>query len=152
MVYELLSGVKPFGAGLLAIPAIVAANPPAAPQLIRNHAQFRPLGQAVFDLVLTCLNKDPKGRPTADQLVSQCESLCYSIEPKKKIRTVYRFDNPYWGFLSTDGPKDVFFHRDSFYTETTPRVGDRLFFARYPGGGSDRGFPFIAVKAPPGGS
>jgi serine/threonine-protein kinase len=148
IIYELLSGAKPFGARLRAIPAIVEAKAPAEPSLVRRHTQFRPLGQAVFNLVLACLAKESNSRPTADQLVAECEGLCYSIEPRE-FGVVSRFDNRYWGFLYTDGTKDVFFHRDSFYTETVPKVGDRLFFARYPGGGNDRGFPFIAVKKAP---
>jgi serine/threonine-protein kinase len=147
MIYELLSGSKPFGAGLRAIPAIIEAKPPPEPPLLRLHTQFRPLGQAVFKMVLECLAKDTTSRPTADQLVSECEGLCYSIEPRE-FGVICRFDNPYWGFLSTSGAKDVFFHRDSFYTEAFPKMGDTLFFARYPGVGSDRGFPFIAAKKP----
>jgi eukaryotic-like serine/threonine-protein kinase len=148
MIYELLSGSTPFGAGLRAIPAIVAANPPGEPVLLNSRPQFRPLGQAVFKIILACLNKDPKSRPTADQLVTECEGLCYSTEPRE-FGVVSRWQNQYFGFISTGGPKDVFFHRDSFYTEKSPKAGDKLFFARYPGGGSDRGFPFIAVKETP---
>jgi serine/threonine protein kinase len=148
MIYELLSGSKPFGAGFRAIPAIIEAKAPAEPPLLRVHPQFRPLGEAVFKLILVCLAKDPTSRPTADQLVLECEGLCYSTEPRE-FGVISRFDNRYWGFLSTSGSRDVFFHRDSFYTATFPKVGDTLFFARYPGGGSDRGFPFIAAKKPP---
>jgi serine/threonine protein kinase len=145
MIYELLSGTRPFGAGLRAIPAIVAAKPPPEPPLFRTHPQFRPLGEAVFKIVLECLNKDPKNRPTADQLVIECEGLCYSREPRE-FGIIRRWQNQYFGFISTDGPKDVFFHRDSFYTEKFPEAGDKVFYARYLGAGSDRGFPFIAVK------
>jgi eukaryotic-like serine/threonine-protein kinase len=150
IVYELISGTKPFGVGYRAIPAILAAKPPQEPALIRTRSQFRPLGEIVYNVILACMSQDPRTRPTADQLVSECEKLCYSTEPRE-FGTIHRFDNPYWGFLSTPtSGRDVFFHRDSFYTSTTPKEGDRLFFARYSGGGNDRGFPLIAVKKEPG--
>jgi serine/threonine-protein kinase len=147
MMYELLSGQKPFGTGYRAIPAILEAKPPAEPGLIRSRPQFRPLGTTLFNLVLSCLERDPGGRPTADQVVSGCEKLCYSLQPRE-FGTIYRFDNPYFGFMSTSQNKDVMFHRDSLFTVAKPAVGDVLCFSRFPGGGSDRGFPFIAVKKP----
>jgi serine/threonine-protein kinase len=148
MMYELLSGRKPFGAGYLAIPAILAAESPPEPRLIRTRAQFRPLGQTLFELILACLRKDPADRPSADDVVRRCETLCYSLELREFGR-ISAYAHANYGFLTTSQPRDVFFHRDSFFIEGTPEVGDVLFFARYPGGGNDRGFPFIAVKRAP---
>ena len=148
MMYELLSGRKPFGAGYRAIPNIVAAKPPAEPTLIRTRAQFRPLGQTLFELILACLQKNPADRPSAGDVVERCEMLCYSLEPRE-FGTISVYAHSNYGFVTTSRPKDVFFHRDSFFIEGTPEVGDTLFFARYAGGGNDRGFPFIAAKKAP---
>jgi eukaryotic-like serine/threonine-protein kinase len=148
MMYELLSGRKPFGAGYRAIPTILEAKPPAEPTLIRTRAQFRPLGQTLIELILACLRKDPADRPSADDVVRRCETLCYSLEPRE-FGTISVYAHANYGFLTTSQQKDVFFHRDSFFIEGAPEVGDVLFFARYPGGGNDRGFPFIAVKKAP---
>jgi eukaryotic-like serine/threonine-protein kinase len=148
MMYELLSGQKPFGTGYRAIPLILTGAPPPQPALIRSRPQFRPLGMTLFNSVLGCLCRDPATRPSADQVVAECEKLCYSLQPRE-FGTVSVFDNQYFGFMTTSRVKDVMFHRDSLFTLTKPVVGDVLFFSRYPGGGNDRGFPFIAVKKSP---
>jgi hypothetical protein len=149
MMYELISGRKPFGAGYRAILAVSEAKPPEEPNLIRTRPQFRPLGRTLFEIILACLQKNPAERPSADEVVGRCEKLCYSLEPREFGR-ISTYAHPNFGFITTSRQKDVFFHRDSFYIDGSPDVGDLLFFARYPGGGNDRGFPFIALKkAPP---
>jgi eukaryotic-like serine/threonine-protein kinase len=147
MTFELLTGEKPFGSGLKAVPAIVAAELPGLPRLVTAKAQFRPLADEIYDLISACLQLDPESRPTADELVRKCESLCYPTTPRE-FGTVSRFDNPSWGFIRPDRGKGVFFHRESVYGGGQLKVGDRIWFGRHLGGGNDRAFPVVKVITP----
>lgn len=145
MIYELLSGKKPFGSGLRAVPAIQSRDPAPITLPAAKRVQFSSAFNELYDIVLTCLQKDPTKRPTADDLVLRCEKLCY---PKNARRygNVYRFDNPNWGFIRSDEGASVFFHIESFYGEGKLKVGDRVGFASYQGGGADRAFPLVRSK------
>lgn len=144
LVFEHLSGEKPFGSGLKAVPAIVAANVPALPQSVTTKAQFRPIAEEIYSLISDCLQRDPASRPTADELVYRCESLCYPIA-HREFGTVNRFDNPSWGFIRPDQGRGVFFHIDSLYGGGNLSLGDRVWFARHAGGGNDRAFPVVKL-------
>jgi serine/threonine-protein kinase len=144
LIYELMSGKKPFGAGYKAVPAIMAAKPPPVPNTIRSGAQFRPAGEELYKLLTACLHRDPGKRPDADELVSNCEKLCYPNTPRE-LGTITKFDNGFWGFIAADQGSDVFFHIQSVFGDRNLKAGDRVWFARHPGGGSDRAFPLIKV-------
>jgi serine/threonine-protein kinase len=139
-----MSGKKPFGAGYKAVPAIMAAKPPPVPNTIRSGAQFRPAGEELYKLLTACLHRDPGKRPDADELVSNCEKLCYPNTPRE-LGTITKFDNGFWGFIAADQGSDVFFHIQSVFGDRNLKAGDRVWFARHPGGGSDRAFPLIKV-------
>jgi serine/threonine protein kinase len=143
MIFELLSGSKPFGSGLRAVPAILSGKLPAIPQNVTAKPQFKSLGSELYALIQDCMVLDATKRPTADDLILKCESLCYPITPRE-CGTVSKFDNGFWGFISPDQGKSVFFHIDSVYLGTL-RVGDRVGFARHDGGGSDRAFPVLKM-------
>jgi eukaryotic-like serine/threonine-protein kinase len=134
---------KPFGTGYRAVPAIMEAPVPPLPRIITAKAQFRPTGEELYELVEACLQKNAADRLSADELVSRCERLCYLNAPREFGR-IKRFDNRYWGFISADEGRDVFFHIESvFGQQQRLSVGDRVWFARHTGGGSDRAFPVV---------
>jgi serine/threonine-protein kinase len=145
MAYELLTGKKPYGAGLSAVPKIVLARQPEI-DLNRFKIQFRPTAEELAQLILKCMTKDPSSRPDADALVRDCERLCYPLTPLE-LGTVVTFDNGFWGFLSADVGAEVFFHVDSLPHQHRPKVGDRVAFARHAGGGRDRAFPVLPISA-----
>lgn len=144
LTYELMSGKKPFGAGYKAVPAIMAAELPPLPGMIKSRAQFRPTGEELYKLLTACLHRDPGDRPSADELVSGCEKLCYPNAPRE-FGMVRKFDNGFWGFIAADRGNDVFFHIQSIFGDQKLKVGDRVWFARHAGGGSDRAFPLVKV-------
>lgn len=143
IVYELLSGRLPFGKGLLSIPAILTATPPPPPEHIAP-AQFRALGKDVYDLVISCLSKDASKRPSADDLISQAEQLCYSAD-SYECGTISKLNSSTTGFIVADEGRDLMFHRDNFYGENGRAIGDRLWYARHPGSGNDRAFPIVKL-------
>lgn len=141
LTFEVLVGKRPFGAGYKAVPLIQAAKVPDLPTALISNTQFSPFVVAVFDLIKACMQKDPAARLTADQLVSACESLYYSVSPRT-FGIIKKFDNNSWGFASTDGD-DVFCHVNSLYAASHFAVGERIWMTTHPGSPSHRAFPIV---------
>jgi eukaryotic-like serine/threonine-protein kinase len=147
MLYKLLSGAFPFGSGLRAVPAIVAAKLPPKPPLLDRNAQFGELGNGLWHIVEICLEKDASKRPTADGVVEHCSKLCYSDARRQYglIETV-RPRRGKWGFISDEKDHQIFYHEDSYYGDK-PEVGQRVSFAAFPGSPSQRAFPVLPLRA-----
>jgi len=145
MMHEIITGEKPFGAGLKAIPKILKGSRSPYPGFLFSNSQFRGISSEVTHVIDQCLQLNPADRPTADELVSQCSNLCY---PEIQ-RLVGRLRNKRykWGFIAENPSKgDVFYHSDSFYGPS-PAEGDNLWFAKYPSeNGADRAHPVIKLK------
>jgi serine/threonine protein kinase len=115
MMYQLVSGRYPFGAGLAAVPKILAARLPREPALFATKAQFGPLTSEIWRLIRQCLCRDPKERPTADQLVEACGEICYA-NATRTVGRIIRYGRSVgsWGFLESVNGETVFFHVDIF--------------------------------------
>nr|WP_255775562.1 serine/threonine-protein kinase [Microbulbifer sediminum] len=142
MMYEVLTGTKPFGTGLMAITEILSDKEPALPEELLVNPQFAGLVQQIYALATRCMSRTIEDRPTARELVQECETLCYPIEQRYlgSVRDArYR-----WGFISENGT-DVFYHNDSIYG---PGIADHdpVCFSKFPGGGADRAHPVMKVK------
>jgi serine/threonine-protein kinase len=146
MMFELISGRKPFGAGLKAVPAILEAKVPNLPPILKSKSQFAPVGREVYELITDCMQLEAGLRPTADDLVAKCERFCYPVVARE-LGTVSKFDNRYWGFISPDAGKSIFFHLASVYGDQAVKVGDRVLFSRHSGEGSDRAFPVTKLRS-----
>lgn len=145
--YELLSGVKPFGGGLVSIANILNATLPARPSYILPP-QFRPLGEELLQIIYSCLDKDPAKRPSADQLVQRLESLPYASYDYE-TGTVSSVQHANYGFIRADVGANLMYHRDNFYGKRSSiSVGDRLWFGRHQGSGSDRAVPIVKLPTP----
>ena len=146
-----LAGATPFGTGPSSIAKIMAAVPPPPPSLI-SASQFVGLGQELYALIVRCLAQDPTTRITADDLISACSALCYSID-QYETGTISGINSSTVSFIVADsGGKGLMYHRDSVYGDTSRSKGDKLWFGRHPGGGNDRAFPVVKRKvaaAPP---
>ena len=144
MMYHMLTGEMPFGSGLRAVKRITAVDIVAPPRFLGENPQFSALANQLLELSLSCMKRDPLERPRADELVAQCGTLCYNSTPRifGKIR---RIDHNKYGFISSnDG--DVFFHFESFYGPDRPKVGDKVMFSSYPGGGAPRAYPLVKIS------
>ncbi|WP_352950254.1 serine/threonine-protein kinase [Mesorhizobium sp. M1050] len=144
IIYRLLSGAPPFGTGLKSIPKIIDAVAPELPQQVRP-VQFLELGRQLFEIVISCLNKDPSKRPTAEELVKHCEALCYSLDPYE-LGVISKLNNSATGFIHADHGKDLMYHKANFYGGGGVSVGKRIWFARAPGLGNDRAFPIVYLN------
>lgn len=142
MIFELLTGKKPFGTGYQAVAKIVSGTSPEFPGFLTANPQFFALSEQLKSIVLTCMQKDPSARPTADQLVALCGNLCYPIA-KRLIGTIRIIHHNAWGFINLEGT-DVFFNFQSVYGDR-PKEGDRVMLSLYPGGGAYRAHPVIKL-------
>lgn len=144
MAFELLTGDKPFGKGLLAVPRILAAQIPSLPAIAMQNSQFSDLSQAIYGVIVKCLQKDPPARPTADQLVVECETLCYPVP--RRVHAVVVEERPTFGFMDANGTR-VVFHKQSVYGPI-PRVGEMVLAAPHDGNPYPRAHPVLAVRLP----
>jgi eukaryotic-like serine/threonine-protein kinase len=143
MMYELLSGQKPFGTNWLAVTKIMSAEPPCLPKVVISSPQFSALGISLYNLILECLQKNPDARPTADKLVKSCEQLCYPIS-KRKTGTVSNLSRSNQGFILCEAGKKIFFHFDSVYGEK-PNEGSKVCFSEFPGSPHPRAHPVVVM-------
>lgn len=142
MAFELLTGQKPFGKGLLAVDNILRKDLPPLPRFVTANIQFAPLAQEIYEIIRACVSKDPACRPTADQLVQSCESLCYP-ECHRRVGVV-RSKVSTFAFIDADDGT-VFFHSQCVYG-VQPLVGQRVCFTSYPGSPYARGIPVITLN------
>lgn len=143
--YELLTGTKPFGSGLKAVPLILEGKVPPFP-LARRKPQFAPLIDELYQLVLKCVVVDPEARLTADELSAACSALCYSSAPRQEGVVRSLPFGPYaFGFINDAKGREIFFHTVSVYGDTVV-VGDRVCFAAFPGAPQPRAHPVVKLQ------
>lgn len=144
ITFELLTGDKPFGGGLTAVPAILDAKTPALPQRVTAKAQFRVHAEEIYAIIVQCLQKEPSSRPTADDLVVACERLCYQTAARC-IGRINNYPNSAYGFITPDlGGNQVFFHTESVYGDH-PAVGDPVWYAPFDGSPRSRAHPVVRI-------
>lgn len=145
ITYELLTGNKPFGGGLTAVPTILAAIPPALPNKVTAKNQFHPIARAIYDVILQCLQKDPALRPTADELVVTCGGICYQTA-ERFTGMVQKYQNQTFGFITPEKEgAPVFFHVESVYGDT-PDIGERVWYSMFPGEPRNRAHPVVPIS------
>jgi serine/threonine-protein kinase len=144
MMYELLTGSKPFGSGLKAVKRIISADYDEIPSFVNSNPQFGHLSDKLVTLIKKCLTLNPKDRPTADELVVQCGLFCYPIS-ERYFGTMKTPNNSNWGFISEDSIGDVFYHVNCIYG-SRPQPGERVMMSKYSGGGADRALPVVRMK------
>jgi serine/threonine protein kinase len=147
VLFQLLTGDRPFGDGFPAVEKILKGELPSKPPMLVRNGQFNQLADELWSLICKCLNPNAADRPSADDLVQMCGTLCYSRAPRC-IGTIYRYGgNPgSWGFVSCGGSEDdAFFHVDSFWGDK-PEVGARVSLAKFPGTPSPRAHPVLLLR------
>jgi serine/threonine protein kinase len=131
MMFEILTGLRPFGSGLPAVGAILSGTVAPVPEFVTRNIQLAPLAQSLIDLIRACLVVDPSKRPTASDLVRRCGELCYPV-CERHVGKMRLMNHGAWGFIALEG-SDVFFHRQSFYGPANPASGSEVIFAKFVG-------------------
>ena len=144
MVFHLMCGETPYGVGLRAVKAILAAERSVPPAFLTSNPQFAPLSNEIMELVYSCLQRDPDKRPTADDLVESCGNLCYT-PALRRVGKIKRIKHGKWGFIGTT-TDDVFFHNGSVYGPDQPQLNDHVLFSSFNGGGADRAHPVTKLN------
>jgi serine/threonine protein kinase len=147
ILYQLLTGVRPFGEGLPAVNRIIQGEMTPKPAMLTQNSQFIHLTEEIWAIILKCLTADPLARPSADELVKLCGSLCYSRHPRSLgVVTRYAEDSGDYGFIRyDDSGNTAFFHGTAFWSGT-PSVGTRVSFAAFAGTPQLRAFPVLALR------
>lgn len=140
--FELVTGEKPFGSGLAAVPKILAGKLPPVPGHLRKP-QFDGLLTDLLGLIGKCMIVDPSLRLSADDLVMACGSLCYPPCSRRE-GTVARMPVGTWGFIDA-GNESVFFHSDSVHGGRVS-IGDSVCFADFPGEPCSRAHPVVKLE------
>ena len=142
--WDLLAGAPPFGAGLLAVNRIVSGPAPTLDATISAHRHFGPLSAQIAGLLLKGMDQNASKRPTADRLAELFDEVCY-LKPVRKTGTVKNWWGRTWGFIASDAKNDVFFHGQSV-VGVRPKVGDPVWFSRFPGDPHDRAVPVVPLR------
>lgn len=143
MMFRLMTGVYPFGEAMM-VPVNVNSNTREPwPAFMTSNAQFAPLSQSLQSIVELCLQKDPKLRPTASQLVAHCEKLCYSFIPR--VTGVVSWKNGAQCNLASE-VGTIFFHTDSLYGPGPVVTGARAIVAAHPGAPYPRAHPVVLAR------
>lgn len=148
LLFELMTGTKPFGTGLNAAHKILSNNRAPFPETIFENKQFEFLNHQIAKIVEICLKPDPTERPTADQLVEECETLCYP-EILREVSTVRRRDYRYGFIHNPSFGQDIFFHKASVYgtSWSNIHVGDRVWFSRFLADPGERAHPVLKMRS-----
>jgi len=146
ILYYLIEGEYPFGTGLKAIPNILKAEYTNFSVAYLKKPIFRPISNEIWEIVKSCLQLDPALRPTADQLVSLCENLCYTSAGRSVGRIAQFQDGTgNWGFIAQDNGDRVFFHGQN-YCGIRPEITGRVNFSKYIGEPHARACPILPIK------
>src|SRR5579875_3546632 len=103
-----MTGTYPFGTGLKAVAKILDSEVPPKPPLSGAKKQSTSLADDLWNVMASCLTKDPSARPKADELVQQCAKLCYSTSTRREgVVTDTRWGSQ--GYIQADDGEEVFF-------------------------------------------
>lgn len=145
MLFEMISGQKPFGQGLAAAAAIVKGDIPSKPKSLGEVSQFGYVFDALWSIAKSCLVSDASYRINADQLVEECGKLAFPSQSREEgfIEKIGIQSNKNVGFIKSNKNVIVMFHLASVYGPRLPKVGDAVRFSHYPGLPRDRAFPVV---------
>jgi len=155
---HLLLGKPPFGGGKNAIMKMAQAKISGSVELTKpswfgQHPDTAALEIGLWEIISSCLQVDPKNRPSADEVVATCEALCYSISTRN-TGIVDSYPLHYGnggkasaGFIAIEGvDQRCFFHASAFYGAEGPKVGQRVSFVLHAGHPKPRGSPVLLVR------
>lgn len=146
LMFRMLTGQYPFGVYLDAAVNVKNRSRASWPKFMIANAQFRPLAEELQGIIENCLSYEPSERPTADDLVRQCDELCYLTADREEGQISQFIQNGYSAFI--DGPRGkVFCSMQSVYGPKSPdtAVNSRVCYAAFSGQPHPRGHPIVVV-------
>lgn len=145
MMFKLLTSEYPFGVYFDAAVNVKNKQRLPWPSFMTANPQFAPLARELQEIVDSCLNHDPTKRPTAEDLVSRCQNLCYQFS-ERHVATVNRLiQNGASGFASNSA-HSIFFSTHSIYGNTPVTGSSVISYSKFPGHPADRAHPVIVFS------
>ncbi len=144
MMFRLMTGEYPFGEAMM-VPVNVTNKTRAAwPAFMTSNRQFAPLARSLISIIEQCLVHDKASRPTAAQLVTQCEDLCFFFSEREVGEIVEVIQSR--GYIRSSKRRKIFYHSDSVYGSLRARVGSKVYFSSHPGEPFPRAHPVIVSE------
>ena len=142
MLYELITGQKPFGNGLESVVRIRDAIVPELPAFALK-GQFKGIANGLYRIVKKCLVAAPEDRITADELVQEFSALCYPIA-NRVVATIteIRYGSQFFAHTATER---IFFHADSVYG-VLPSLHEKVCLVVYQGSPYPRAHPAVRMS------
>ncbi|MER8731243.1 serine/threonine protein kinase [Mesorhizobium sp. M1227] len=146
LMFRLLTGEYPFGVYLEAAVNVRNKNRKSWPVFMVQNPQYEPLATELKATIERCLEYDPSGRPTADQLIVMCDELCYIDVHRSDGKVTNFIQNGYSGF-ATGADGAVFFSMESAYGPKRPGLSknNHICYCMFPGNPRHRGHPVIVI-------
>lgn len=147
MMFRLVTGDYPFGLYLEAAVNVRNKSRKAWPGFMTEKEQYKPLAREMQKLIESCLEYDPKDRPTADELINSISELCYISIPRVEGEVYRLIQNGYSGFANgVEG--DVFFSMESVYGPNKPseRENTKICYSQFPGSPRPRAHPIVVIR------
>lgn len=144
MMFRLLTGIYPFGVYLEAAVNVKTQNRAPWPAFMTANNQFAPLARELQDIVDSCLEYVPENRPTAEDLITRCQNLCYMTSKRHEGVVNAMIQNGYSGFASNRA-HSVFFSIHSVYGNARPSKLSNISYSRFKGKPNYRAHPVVVI-------
>lgn len=141
MMFRLITGEYPFGEAMMVPVNVQNKTRTVWPSFVQSNSQFAPLANSLISIVEQCLIYEKADRPTASQLVTQCEDLCFFFSKRDsgKIEEIIQSR----GFIRSGKGQKIFYHSNSIYGLLKPKVGSKVSFSAHPGEPFPRAHPVV---------
>jgi serine/threonine-protein kinase len=144
MLFRLLTGKFPFGEGMMVPVNVERKQALSWPSFLTSNPQYAPLAKSLIEIVEKCLTYDKTSRPSAVEVVKNCEDLCFYFAPRE-AGTIKEIN---WsrGFITTAAGDKIFYHSASLYGSVRPQVGSKVLFSAQPGSPFPRAHPIVVCS------
>lgn len=147
MMFEMLTGIVPFGFYFQAVVNVQNKNREPWPNFMTSNPQYKALALQLQSLVEGCLQYNIEDRPTADKIVEEISNLCFIGVDRKVGNVSNLIQSGYSGFIDGDDGEKTFFSQKSVYgPKSSVTSGNRVCYSSFPGLPRYRGHPIIVIK------
>jgi serine/threonine-protein kinase len=145
MMFKLMTGDYPFGIYLDAAVNVKTRNRKPWPAFMSANPQFAPFVTELQAIIDSCLEYDPIARPTAAQLATRFEDVCYMSAGRSQGSINNLIQNGFSGFITGENSK-AFFSKESLYGPQELATGVRVCFSSFSGNPHPRAHPVVILK------
>ena len=142
LLYSVVFGRTPFGYGPAAVSGILSGNSPGFTFQFQLKRQFSYLANELTNVVRSCLIHDANSRPSADELVTIFNKICFRDLPYKSDFLLRAGQNGAWWHTQDN----YFVHPESFWGDNSHiQMNMPLYLGIHDG--FNRAYPIIPLKA-----